>query len=275
MNVKGWRKVAKRIMFYVLLAVVMVPFLFVFYWMFMSSFKSQLQNQASPPLFWVTPNLNNYRDVFANNPFGQYIINSMIVAAGATGFGLVVGLPAAYSIARWKQQGLALAILTARIAPGISFLVPWFVLFTKLKLTDTYIALILTHVVVTLPLIVWLLIGYYEDLPEELEDAARVDGCSIFGTFWHIATPLIKPGIAAGAILAFIQSWNNFMFSLVLSSQHTKTLPVAVFSFMTYTNINWGGLTAAASLITLPVMLLVLLVQRNIVRGLVMGAVKG
>lgn len=275
MTTKRWRKVVKRFLFYAVLVAVMVPFLFVFYWMFISSFKTQLQNQASPPLFWVTPNLNNYRDVFANNPFGKYIINSMIVAAGATGIALVAGLPAAYSIARWKQRGLALAILTARIAPGISFLVPWFVLFTKLRLTDTYMALILTHVVVTLPLIVWLLISYYEDLPDELEDAARVDGCSIFGSFWHIATPLIRPGIAAGAILAFIQSWNNFMFSLVLSSQQTKTLPVAVFSFMTYTNINWGGLTAAATLITLPVMLLVLLVQRNIVRGLVMGAVKG
>lgn len=275
MNRHHGLRLLKQAAFYLVVIVIMIPFLFVFYWMFISSFKTQVQNTAMPPIWWVVPNLRNYQTVFVTNPFGQYTLNSLIIALGATGLGLILGLPAAYSIARYKQQGLALAILTARITPGISFLIPWFILFTQLKLVDTYLAVILSHLIITLPLIVWLLIGFFEDLPYELEEAARVDGCSVFGTFWRIALPLVRPGVAAAAILAFIFSWNNFMFSLVLASYNTKTLPVAVFNFMSYTEINWGGLTAAASIITLPVLLLVLLVQRNIVRGLVVGAVKG
>lgn len=270
-----WRKVFKQVMFYLVLLLILVPFLFVFYWMFLSSFKTQVQNTQMPPIWAVLPNLKNYRDVFVTNPFAQYTLNSLIIAAGATILGLILGMPAAYSIARFKQEGLGLAILTARITPGISFLIPWFILFTRLKLVDTYLAMILSHLIITLPLIVWMLVGFFEDLPEELFDAALVDGTSQFGTFWSIAMPLVRPGVAASAILAFIFSWNNFMFSLVIASYRTKPLPVAVFNFMSYTEINWGGLTAAASIITLPVMLLILLVQRNIVRGLVVGAVKG
>lgn len=268
-------KTLRQIAFYVLLVVIMAPFLFVFYWMFLSSFKTQVQNTAMPPIWAVLPNLENYRDVFVTNPFLQYTANSLIIAAFATLLGLILGLPAAYSIARYKQHGLGMAILTARITPGISFLIPWFILFTRMKMVDTYAAMILTHLIITLPLIVWMLVGFFEDLPVDLADAALVDGASVFGHFFRIALPLVRPGIAAAAILAFIFSWNNFMFSLVIASYRTKPLPVAVFNFMSYTEINWGGLTAAASIITLPVMLLILLVQRNIVRGLVVGAVKG
>lgn len=275
MSTPAWQKTLKKVAFYLLLLIILVPFLFVFYWMFLSSFKTQVQNTAMPPIWAVLPNLENYRNVFVTNPFAEYTLNSLIIATGATLLGLILGLPAAYSIARFKQEGLGLAILTARITPGISFLIPWFILFTRLKLVDTYIAMILTHLIITLPLIVWMLVGFFEDLPEELFDAALVDGTTQFGTFWNIAMPLVRPGIAASAILAFIFSWNNFMFSLVIASYRTKPLPVAVFNFMSYTEINWGGLTAAASIITLPVMLLILLVQRNIVRGLVVGAVKG
>jgi multiple sugar transport system permease protein len=275
MNRYLWQKRIRKLAFYLVLLIILAPFLFVFYWMFLSSFKTQVQNTAMPPVWVVAPNLRNYREVFITNPFAQYTLNSLIIATGATLLGLILGTPAAYSIARYKQQGLGLAILTARITPGISFLVPWFILFTRMKLIDTYAAMILTHLIITLPLIVWMLVGFFEDLPEELADAAMVDGATVFGTFWKIAVPLVRPGIAASAILAFIFSWNNFMFSLVIASYRTKPLPVAVFNFMSYTEINWGGLTAAASIITLPVMLLVLLVQRNIVRGLVVGAVKG
>ncbi len=253
----------------------MVPFLFVFYWMILSSFKSQVQNTAYPPVWFFKPTLDNYREVFLKNDILLFAKNSSIIAFGATGFGLLLGLPAAYAIARYKMHGLGLAILIARVQPGISFLIPLFVIFLKLKMIDTYQALIITHLIVTMPIIVWMMISYFEDIPSELDDAARVDGCSPFGAFWRVALPLVRPGIAASAILAFIFSWNNFLFGLVLSSFRTKPLPVAVFNFMSYEEINWGGLTAAASLITLPVLFLVLLVQRHIVRGLTVGAVKG
>jgi multiple sugar transport system permease protein len=275
MNRYRFRKIVNEIAFYGLVILILLPFLFVFYWMFLSSFKNQAQNMAMPPIWWVKPTLVNYQEVFLNNPFLTYLKNSVIVAVGATSLGLILGVPCAYGIARSRKESIAIAILTARIVPGISLLVPWFILFTRLKMIDTYLALILTHVVTTVPLIVWIMIGFFEDFPAELEDASLVDGCNVYTSFWHIALPVSRPGIAAAAILAFIASWNNFMFSLVISSVKTKTLPVAVFSFMTYTEINWGGLTAAATIITLPVLLLVLLIQKNIVRGLTLGAVKG
>ena len=270
-----WRKALRTLAFYALVLAIMIPFLFVFYWMILSSFKSQVQNTAYPPVWFFKPTLDNYREVFLKNDILLFAKNSSIIAFGATGLGLLLGLPAAYAIARYKLHGLGLAILIARVQPGISFLIPLFVIFLKLKMIDTYQALIITHLIVTMPIIVWMMISYFEDIPTELDDAARVDGCSPFGAFWRVALPLVRPGIAASAILAFIFSWNNFLFGLVLSSFRTKPLPVAVFNFMSYEEINWGGLTAAASLITLPVLFLVLLVQRHIVRGLTVGAVKG
>ncbi len=270
-----WRRAARTLAFYALVLAIMVPFLFVFYWMILSSFKGQVQNTAYPPVWFFKPTLDNYREVFLKNDILLFAKNSSIIAFGATSLGLILGLPAAYAIARYKMHGLGLAILIARVQPGISFLIPLFVIFLKLKMIDTYQALIITHLIVTMPIIVWMMISYFEDIPSELDDAARVDGCSPFGAFWRVALPLVRPGIAASAILAFIFSWNNFLFGLVLSSFRTKPLPVAVFNFMSYEEINWGGLTAAASLITLPVLFLVLLVQRHIVRGLTVGAVKG
>lgn len=270
-----WRKRLHTAAFYLLVIAILVPFLFVFYWMILSSLKSQVQNTAYPPLWFFRPTLDNYVRVFRENDIVGFARNSFIIAAGATALGLALGLPAAYSIARYKQHGLGLAILIARVQPGISFLIPLFVIFLNLKMIDRYPSLIITHLIVTLPIIVWMMISYFEDVPADLDDAARVDGCSPYGAFWRVALPLTRPGIVASGILAFIFSWNNFLFSLVLSSYRTKTLPVAVFNFMSYEEINWGGLTAAATLITLPVLLLVLLVQRHIVRGLTIGAVKG
>jgi multiple sugar transport system permease protein len=158
--------------------------------------------------------------------------------------------------------------------PGISYLVPWFILFSRLKLTGTYLALILSHLVITLPMTIWMMIGYFEDIPVELDDAALIDGCNQFQAFWKVALPLTKPGIAATAILSFIFSWNNFLFSLVLSGQHTRPLPVAIFSFISYTQVDWGGLNAAAFIVTLPIIVLILFVQKHIVSGLTLGAVK-
>jgi multiple sugar transport system permease protein len=186
-----------------------------------------------------------------------------------------LGLPGAYAIARYKRTGIALAILTARMAPGIGYLIPWFILFTKAKMIDTYTALILTHLIVALPLVLWVMIGFFEDVPGDLIEASRIDGCTNWSAFLRIAIPLAKPGIVATGILAFIFSWNNFLFSLIIAGYKTRTLPIAVYSFLSYEEINWGGLTAAATVITLPVLLLALFVQKHIVRGLTLGAMKG
>ncbi|MBI4842660.1 MAG: carbohydrate ABC transporter permease, partial [candidate division NC10 bacterium] len=232
-------------------------------------------NTAFPPVWIFPPTLNNYREVFVKNPFFTFTWNSLVVAAGSTGLALVLGLPGSYAIARFKRTGIALAILTARMAPGIGYLIPWFILFTKMKMIDTYTALILTHLIVALPLVLWVMIGFFEDVPGELIEAARIDGCSNFSAFLRVALPLVKPGIVATAILSFIFSWNNFLFSLIIAGFKTRTLPIAVYNFLSYEEINWGGLTAAATIITLPVLVLSLFIQKHIVRGLTFGALKG
>lgn len=270
------RKILKTGAFYLLVLVFMLPGVFIFFWMIGMSFKSQVENTAYPPVFIpASPTFNNYAAVFERINFFQITLNSLIIALGATSIGLVVGLPAAYAIVRYNQKKLGLIVLVARIIPAISFLIPWYILFKNIGLLNTYIAIILTHVIITLPVVVWLMIGFFEELPKELEEAGMIDGCSIFGGFRRIALPLVKPGTVATAILCLIFSWNNFIFSVILAGRDTKPLPVAVYSFLSYEEINWGPLAAAACLITLPVLVLTLFLQKHIVTGMTTGAVKG
>ncbi len=268
-------KTLGRVAVFLLMAVVLMVMLFPFYWMILTSFRTQLDNTSATPVWFFQPTLANYRNVLQENDFLVFTWNSFIIAALSTLLGLVIGLPAAYSIARFKQNGLAFAILIARLTPYITYLVPWYLAFRALGLIDTYIALTLTHLIVGMPLITWIMISFFEDVPIELEEAAFIDGSSRIGAFWRIILPLSTPGIVASGILAFIFSWNQFLFSLVLSGPNTRPVPVAVFNFISYGQIDFGGLGAAAVLITLPVILLTLLIQRYIVTGLTMGAVKG
>jgi len=273
---RGARGLLRSLGFYTLVVLVMLPTVFVFYWMITLSLKPQVEAAGYPPsFFWFKVTFKGYVDVFAKNPFLLYTWNSLVVATGCTLLALIVGLPCAYSIAHWRQRGLALTVLVARIIPGISYLIPWYILFRNLKMVDTYQALILTHLVVGLPIVIWVMIGFFEDIPAELREAALIDGCTDYGAFLRVAVPLVKPGIVATSILSFIFSWNNFLFSVILAGRNTRTLPIAVFNMIGYEEINWGPLAAAATLITLPVILLTLIIQRHIVAGLTFGAVKG
>ncbi len=268
-------KLILNVLFYVVLAVSLLIFIFPFLWMILASFKTQAQITAYPPQWVFQPTLRNYVEVFAGQQFVQFIWNSLVIAAGATFFGLVLGLPAAYSIARYKQSGLGMTILVARIVPGITFLIPWFILFTRVGIVDTLPALILTHMLVTMPFVVWVMIAFFEGIPAELVEAARVDGCTEQYAFLRVVLPISGPGIITSSILAFVFSWNNFMFSVILTGARTKTLPVAIFNFLSYSEINWGGLMAAAVIITLPILVIAMVTQKYIIRGLTAGAVKG
>jgi multiple sugar transport system permease protein len=230
---------------------------------------------AMPPLWWFRPTLQNYVDVFAKNPFVTYMINSTVVAVVAVGVSMLVGLPAAYAIARYKRKSLGLLILAIKILPGIVFLVPLFVIYRHLGWVNTLGGIAFAHIIFILPLVIWIMIGFFEDVPRELEEAALIDGCSLTGIFFRIVLPLSKPAIVAATILGFIASWNNFIFVLILGGRNTVTLPMAVYSFVSFEDINWGGLTAAATIITLPILALSLVVQRHLAGGLTVGAVKG
>lgn len=269
------RRALRGLGFYALLAFVLAPFLFVFGYMVTTSLKSPLDINA-PDFKWVfTPTLQNYREVIFGTDFLSFTANSLIVAGGSTLIALLIGLPASYAIARYKMPRLGAVILSSRVTPGITFLIPWFIIFSQLGWIDTHGALILTHLLVNLPMVTWLMISFFEEFPDELLDSAAVDGASALRTFVGVVLPVTKGGIASAAILGFIFSWNNFMFSVVIAGQSTRTLPVAVFEFMSYGSINWGAICAAATVMTLPVILMALFVQRHIVEGLAGGAVKG
>ncbi|RAV19790.1 carbohydrate ABC transporter permease [Paenibacillus contaminans] len=259
----------------VLTCIVLFVFAFPFIWMLLASFKTQAQIMSTGNFLFFKPTGHNYTSVFQEYDFLKFIVNSFIVAVGSTVLSLVLGLPAAYAIARYKLQQLGLVILVARIIPGITFLIPWFILFSKINLVDTYTALILSHMLVGLPFIIWIMISFFEALPLEIEESGLIDGCTRHQVFLRIIMPISGPGVITSSLLSFIFSWNNFMFSIILAGDKTKTLPIAVFNFMSYSEINWGALMAAACIITLPVLIIALVAQRYIVSGLAAGAVKG
>ena len=251
------------------------PAILVFLWMLSLSLKNDIDNVAFPPVFIPNPpTLDNYISVFDQNKMMQYFWNSVLVTGGAVGLGLLVGVPAGYGIARAKAGKAAILILIARITPALSYLIPLFLLFQVLNLVGTIWALVITHLVITVPIIVWIMIGYFEGVPQELEDAALVDGATSWQSFRHIALPLARPGIVVGGILAFIFSWNNFIFSVVLGGKNTRTLPSAVYNMLTFEQLSWGPLAAAALLVTLPVLLVTVVAQSEIVAGLSAGGLK-
>jgi len=254
---------------------VLLIYSFPFLWMLTASFKTQAQIMSTNNIFIFEPTFHNYASVFQEYNFLKFINNSFVVAVGSTLFSLLLGLPAAYAIAKYHLQKLGMVILVARIIPGITFLIPWFILFSQVNLVDTYTALILSHMLVALPFIVWIMISFFEVLPKEIEESGLIDGCTNHQVFVRIVLPISGPGIITSSLLSFIFSWNNFMFSIILAGDKTKTLPIAVFNFMSYSEINWGGLMAAACIITLPVLVISLFAQRYVVSGLAAGAVKG
>jgi multiple sugar transport system permease protein len=255
--------------------VLVSPAVLVFLWMLSLSLKTEIDNIAFPPVFVPDhPTLANYVEAFEKNRMLLYFWNSVLVTGGAVVVGLLVGVPAGYGIARSKAAKAAVLILIARMTPALSYLIPLFLLFQFLGLVGTISALLITHLVITVPIIVWVMIGYFENVPVELEDAAHVDGASTWQCFRHIALPLARPGIVVGAILAFIFSWNNFIFSVVLAGKNTRTLPSAVYNMLTFEQLAWGPLAAAALLVTLPVLLVTAVAQREIIAGLSAGGLK-
>ena len=270
------RRVMARVGLYASVLVLISPALLVFLWMLSLSLKNEVDNTAFPPVFIPNPpTLRNFVEVFEKNDFLNYTWNSIIVSFSATGLALLIGVPAGYGIAKARAQKSALMILIARITPGLSYLIPLFLLFQWLGLTGTLTPIIITHLVITVPIVVWIMIGFFEGLPPELEEAALVDGATIWQAFRYVAMPLARPGITVALILAFIFSWNNFIFGVVLAGRETRTLPVAVYNVLTFEQVSWGRLAAAALLVTLPVLLLTLLMQKEIVAGLTAGGVKG
>ncbi len=255
--------------------VIVSPAVLFFIWMISLSVKFEIDNAAYPPILiperfaW-----KNYSEVLNSNRFPLFFMNSLIVTGSATLFALAVGVPAGYGIARMKATKAAVVVLIARMTPGLSYLIPLFLLFQWLGLMGTLWPQIIIHLVITVPIVIWIMIGYFETTPIELEEAALIDGATRWQVFRHVALPIAKPGVTVAFILAVIFSWNNFVFGIVLAGRETRTLPVAVYNMISFEQLSWGPLAAAALIVTLPVLLLTIFAQRQIVAGLTAGAVK-
>ncbi|MGO4128997.1 carbohydrate ABC transporter permease [Inquilinus sp. YAF38] len=269
-------KALRRAALYFTVLVIVSPALLFFLWMLSLSLKPEVDNISYPPvLIPTTLAWSNYAQVFAENSFGRYFINSLIVTGSATLIGLVIGAPAAYGIARAKATKLSVVVMIARMTPGLSYLIPLFLMFRWLGLMGTLWPQIITHLVITLPIVIWVLISYFEALPIELEEAGRIDGANRWQVFRHVVLPLTRPGLTVALLLSFIFSWNNFVFGIVLAGRTTRTLPVAVYNSLTFEQVSWGPLSAAALVVVLPVLVLTIVAQKQIVAGLTSGAVKG
>ena len=270
-----WRRRLRSVAFGLSVVVIVSPAILVFLWMLSLSLKNEIDNLTYPPVFIpAPPTFNNFVQVFAENSMGLYFWNSIVVSGGATLIALAVGIPAGYGIARAQAHKLTVLILIARMTPALSYLIPLFTVFQFLGLNNTLTALVITHLVITVPIVVYIMAGHFETLPRELEEAALIDGGSVWTSFRYVALPLARPGIVVGTILAFIFSWNNFVFGAVLAGRATRTLPAAVYNVLTFEQLAWGPLAAAALVVTVPVLLLTIVIQKEIVAGLTHGGVK-
>jgi len=271
---RGWWYIVRRL----LILLVAVFFLFPIVLIFLTSIKSRVDALAFPPVWIFKPTFENFQEIFWLYDFNLFFRNSLIAASGSTLFAMLLGVPAAYSLARHKfrgQSNVAFWILSIRMTPPIAAIIPLFILLRTVRLLDSLVGLILIYsVLLNVPFVVWMMRGFFEDLPVELEESAMVDGCSRFGAFSRIALVLAAPGLAGTAILIFLFSWNEFIFALILTATRARTMPVAVQLFMRETGILWGHMTAAAVVMMLPVIVLVFFIQRYLVRGLTFGAVK-
>ncbi|HMG49800.1 MAG TPA: carbohydrate ABC transporter permease [Inquilinus sp.] len=250
---------------------------FPFYWMVTTSLKDQAVALASPPVWLFEPTLDHYRAVLGPKDVGPSLLNSIIVAVSTTALAILLGTPAAYALARFEFRGKAdlwFWFITNRMVSPIVLALPIFLLARSLNLIDTHLVLILLYLTFNLPIVVWICADQFRGIPHDLDDAARIDGASRFAVFLRIALPLAAPGVAVSAIFSFIFSWNELLYALVLTRSATRTAPVAATSFMSGYDLPWGEIMATGTLIVLPVIVFALIVSRQLVRGLTMGAVK-
>jgi multiple sugar transport system permease protein len=271
-----WRRIPYgRIAFLTLyIAFVLAPL----YWMFVTSIKPSDDYLAIPPVWFPKhPTYIHYTAALFAYRGLEGLINSLVISSAATVLSAVIGTLMAYSFARFNTGGrhLSFWVLSQRFLPPIATILPIFLIYRTLGLHDTRIGVILAYTVFTLPVTVWMMFAYFRQLPASLEEAALVDGCSRWQSFWRIAVPLAVPGIVAAAVFAFIACWTEFFFALVLTSRHAFTLPTVFRAFLGFQGAQYGEASSLAMVSLLPSIVLGTLVQKHLVRGLTLGAVRG
>ncbi|AET94354.1 MULTISPECIES: carbohydrate ABC transporter permease [Caballeronia] len=259
------------------LVIVFMSSVFPFYWMVTTSLKSQSDALAYPPKWLFSPTFHHYSAALFEHDVAGSLLNSLIIASSTTVLAILLGAPAAYALARYEFRGkedLWFWFISNRMVSPVVLAVPFFLIATKLELVDTHIVLILLYLTFSLPIVVWICTDQFRNIPVELDEAARLDGASPWRVFWRINLPLAMPGIVVSAIFAFIFSWNDLLYALVLTRSDAITSPVAATSYMSGYELPWGEIMATGTLIVLPMVVFALAVSGRLVQGLTMGAVK-
>lgn len=247
-------------------------------WLVLASFKNRVDIFSATPSLAFTPTWDNYVLAFGQKGFGDNLINSVVVAVASSAIALVVGVPAAYSLSRRSGRvfrAYLFALLAARLMPAMVLVVPLFILATKLGVSGTYVAVVAAHLTFAIPFTVWMMRGFFVGVPRSLDEAARLDGCSEAMTFFRIALPLTRGGLAATTIFLLINSWNEFLFALILTGRDSATMPVALPNLLTPIGTFWGQIAAVATVTILPVAVFAFLVQKHMVAGMTGGALAG
>ena len=260
---------------------------FPFVWILLTSLKSPGDILSVPPKFVFTPTIDNYAALVIGEQRGQYsstrpdfprfFLNSMIVSFGAVALSVAAGIPAAYALARFTfrlKHAFAFVLMSFRFVPFIAFVIPLYIIYQKLGLYNTHGGLILAYQLITLPFTIWMLRSFFMEIPLEIQEAAKIDGCSWFGVLTRVVLPLSMPGLSVTMILGFMFCWNAFNYPLMLAGRQTFPVTVGAIQFISYEQVLWGQMAAATVVAALPQLLLSLMVQKYIVRGLTMGAVK-
>lgn len=273
------RSFTRSLLLLVLATAMLVVWVFPVAWGLVTSFKTERDVLAYPPMLVFAPTATNYGDVF----FGAAsivpnLVSSVIVAGLTTALTMLFAIPAAYALARldlpWKR-GAGFWVLATQMLPPVGLVIPYFLLLRKVGWTDTYQGLVLVYLTFALPFAIWLLVSYFEEIPREMEEAALLDRAGRLRALWHVILPQAKGGIAVTLIFVFLNSWNEFLFAVVLGGNTVRTVTVAMFNFISLEQTQWARLAAAAMVGMAPVIVLGLLAQKHIVKGLTVGAVKG
>jgi multiple sugar transport system permease protein len=271
------REELKNRFLYAFLIVFVVFTLTPYLWLILTSFKSRLDAFTMPPKLIFTPTLKNYKEAFLDRHFLEYLRNSVIVTGFTTFFALIIGLPSAYAFSRFPVRGdkvLYYYLLGTRFTPIVVLCLPLYLIMSKIGLLNSYLGIIIAHVTFNLPFVVWMMKGFFDVIPREIDEAAKVDGCSWFYIFSRITIPIAKSGLAATSVFCAVNSWNEFLMALILTGRNTATMPVAIPRLMTPQGTIWGQIAAVGTVVTIPVLIFSIIVQKNMVKGMSMGAIK-
>ncbi len=270
-------RLRKNVILYLVLILFLAITLLPYFWLVLTSFKTRVDSFAIPPKIFFHATLDNYKAAFLDKGFLDNLKNSIIIMLFTVGIGLGLGLPSSFAFSRFqtrKDKLLLNYLLGTRFTPVVVLALPLYLLMSKIGMLNSYVGIIVAHIAFNLPFVIWMMKGFFDAIPKEIDEAARVEGYSWFKVFLKIDIPLVKSGLAATAVFCAINSWNEFLMALILTGRDTATMPVGVPGLLTPQGTIWGQVSAVGTVITIPVLIFAILVQKHMIAGMTMGAVK-